>query len=646
MGLKKRSSRTPKRRFRKKRTRNSVLWILWGLVVCLASAAYFLHDLPHIDRVKPLDIKPSIVLLANDGTLIARYGGMQGDKVAMKDVPQHLIAAVLSVEDRRFYSHFGIDPRGLARAMGANVRALRWVQGGSTITQQLAKNMFLTPERTIRRKVQEALMAFQIEQKFTKDEILLAYLNRVYFGSGAYGVDAAAKIYFSKPVSRVTLWEGAVLAGLLKAPSRFSPATHPDLAAARAKVVIGAMKDAGYLDAGMMSREIGKIRIQETRSTTGDLNRYFADWVIGQIDGFLSATDSDIVVRTTLDPKLQLMAEAKQKALFKKLKSQDRVSQAALVTETPDGAVLAMIGGVDYAASQFNRATQALRQPGSAFMPFVYLAALESGLDPDTRIEDAPITEGAYRPANYEGKYYGTVTLTQALAHSMNTATVRLLKLVGISRLPDVADRMGFANKPKPELAAGLGANEVSLLELTSAYAVVANGGASVWPYAVLSVRDGEGRLLYQHERMDRVQVFSGRDIAALDGMLEQVVAQGTGQAAQLSRGHAAGKTGTTQDYRDAWFVGYTDKFVTGIWMGNDDNAPMNRITGGKYPAQLWHDYMDAALDFNVPVFVSEESPSRMKKAGGNEFIRMLRNWSSGSSGEGVVWRDAPVYNR
>ena len=608
-----RKKRSIKKRSRKKQTQNHSLWVLWGLVVCLTIIVYFIYDLPHIDRVKPLDVNPSISLLANDGTLIARYGGMQGNKVEMKDVPQHLISAVLSVEDRRFYSHFGIDPFGLTRAMLTNIKALRWVQGGSTITQQLAKNMFLTPERTIRRKVQEALMAFQIERKFTKDEILLAYLNRVYFGSGAYGIDAAAKIYFSKQVSQLTLWEGAILAGLLKAPSRFSPITNPKLAIARTKVVIRAMNDAGYIDAKIMSREIKKIKIRKTRSVTGNINRYFADWVISQIDGFLSATDSNIIVKTTLDPKLQLMAETKQKALFKKFGSQDKISQMALLTEAYDGAVLAMIGGIDYAASQFNRATQAQRQPGSAFKPFVYLAALESGLDPNTRIEDAPIKEGSYRPANYAGKYYGTVTLKQALTHSMNTATIRLLRLVGVSRLLDVADRMGFTNKSKLKLAAGLGTNEVSLLKLTSAYAVIANGGVAVWPYAVLSIKDGNGNILYQHKHPERAQVFSSKDITALDGMLKQVVTHGTGKAAQLSRGYAAGKTGTTQDYRDAWFVGYTKKFVTGVWMGNDNNASMNRITGGKYPAQLWRDYMNAAFDFDVPIFVSKAYSSQPK---------------------------------
>ena len=621
---------------RRKKTRDLGLIILWGLAVFCVAAFYFLYDLPDIDKVKPLDTRPSIIVQGNDGTLIARYGGMQGEVVKMRDVPPYMVAALLSVEDRRFYSHFGIDPLGLARAMVMNLRALRWVQGGSTITQQLAKNLFLTPDKTLRRKVQEALMALRIEHKFTKDDILLAYLNRVYFGAGAYGIDAAAKTYFGKPPAQLTLFESAVLAGLLKAPSRFSPATNPDLALARAKVVIETMKDAGYINTKTAALEIKNAHVQSMRSMSGDLNRYFADWVIDQVDSFIAATDSDIVVKTTLDPKLQLMAEAKQKALFRKLLPQDKVSQVALVTEAPDGAVLAMIGGVDYAASQFNRATQALRQPGSSFKPFVYLAAVEAGFGPDAKIEDAPVREGSYRPDNYDDKYYGTVTLTEALAHSMNTATVRLLSLVGVERLMDVAERMGFMHGPKPELSAALGSDETTLLELTNAYAIIANGGNAVGPYAVLSIRDGDGNLLYQHERPEPSRVFAAADIAALDGMLAQAVAPGgTGQAAKLSRGRTAGKTGTTQNYRDAWFMGYSDKLITGVWMGNDDATPMRGVTGGKYPAQLWHNYMNEAINFDIPVFVPEAMPALVP--GDSEFSDRLNRWSPDNT---------PVYNK
>ena len=611
---------------------------LWGLAVLFAIGIYFLYDLPDIDKVKPLDTKPSITILANDGTLIARYGGMQGDILGIKDFPPKLIAAVLSVEDRRFYSHFGIDPLGLARAMLRNILAGRWVQGGSTITQQLAKNLFLTPDKTIRRKVQEALMALQIEHKFSKDEILAAYLNRVYFGAGAYGVDAASKTYFNKPARELTLWESAVLAGLLKAPSRFSPATNPDLARKRAAVVIETMKEAGYLDAKTTAREIKNAKSRAVGQLAGDFNRYFSDWVIDQIDSFIGTTAGDIVVTTTLDPKMQMLAEEKRKALFKKITPRDKLSQAALITEDLDGAVLAMIGGVDYKTSQFNRATQALRQPGSAFKPFVYLAAIESGFNPDSRIEDAPIKEGDYRPNNYDNKYFGTVTLTEALAKSLNTATIHLLQAVGVERLIDVAARMGFTGELRPELSTGLGTDEVTLLEITNAYAVIANGGATVWPYAVLSIRDSHDLLLYQHTELEHPRVFSARDIGTLDGMLVQAVAQGTGEAAQLSHGHVAGKTGTTQNYRDAWFIGYTDKLVTGVWMGNDDDTPMTRVTGGKYPAQLWHDYMNEAIDLEVPEFIPEPS-----SPDSTEFSGMLGRWSSGVS-ENTA--DTPVYNK
>jgi penicillin-binding protein 1A len=312
------------------------------------------------------------------------------------------------------------------------------------------------------------------------------------------------------------------------------------------------------------------------------------------------------------------------------------------VTEAPDGAVLAMIGGVDYGDSQFNRATQALRQPGSAFKPFVYLAALETGFTPDMTIEDAPITDGKYRPDNYGNEYFGTVTLTEALKHSLNTATIRLLKQVGVDKFIDVAQRMGFTHVPKPELSAGLGADEVNLLELTNAYAIIANGGVAVWPYAVLSIKDGAGHLLYQHEPPARQQVFTSRDIANLDSMLSQVVMPGgTGEAAHLSYGHSAGKTGTTQNYRDAWFMGYSDRLVTGVWMGNDDGTSMRGVTGGKYPAQLWHNYMEEVISFNTPVFVPESSQPIVPAD--SEFSNMLNRWSS----DGFKGSDTPpVYNR
>jgi penicillin-binding protein 1A len=601
----------------------------WGFAAALAVIAWCAWDLPNIDKVKPFEAQHSITILASDGTLIGRYGGLTGDTVEVRRLPPYVAAAVLAIEDRRFYDHFGLDLLGLARAMWVNIRARHFVQGGSTITQQLAKNLFLTPDKTLRRKIQEAMLALWIEHKFTKDEILSAYLNRVYFGSGAYGIDAAARTYFGKKAEDLTLWESAVLAGLLKAPSKYSPSSNPRLARDRAKVVIEAMQEAGYIDRGVEKDELKSAKIRLAGSSAGDLNRYFTDWLSDQIDSYVSAADRDLIVRTTFNPQLQQLAEKSQKELFSQLKPKQKISQAALVTMTPDGAVLAMIGGVDYTESQFNRVTQAQRQPGSAFKPIVYLAAIEAGFHPGDMILDAPITEGFYRPHNYDDKYYGQVTLTEALAHSLNTATIRLLKMIGITRMLDVAQRLGFTHRFKAELATGLGADETSLLELTNAYAEVANGGYAVWPYAVLSIEDKQGNVLYSREEAPHTRMFRPNDISTLDDMLVQVVAQGTGQAAQLSRGHVAGKTGTTQNYHDAWFIGYTNRLVTGIWMGNDDNTPMERVSGGKYPARLWHDYMEQAINVDV------QAGSQNLPAGGDDvFTQMLRRWSSSTFGD------------
>ncbi len=602
----------------------------------LVVALYFLWDLPDIDKVKPLDSKPSITILANDGSLIARYGGVQGDRLDIHNFPPNLVHAVVAIEDRRFYSHFGIDPLGMARAMLTNLRSGRWAQGGSTITQQLAKNLFLTPDKTIRRKVQEALMALEIEHRFTKDQIITAYLNRVYFGAGAYGVDAAARTYFDKPASQLTLWECATLAGVLKAPSRFSPSANPEQSRQRAAVVIAAMKEAGYLSKRNADTTIARAKAAPpAATTTGDYNRYFADWVIDQVGGFIGTADSDIVVKTTLDPRLQRLAEQKKKDLFARIPPTDKVAQVALVTERPDGAVLAMEGGLDYRTSQFNRATQAWRQPGSSFKPFVYIAALENGMTPDTKVDDKPITEGDYRPGNYDDKYFGEVTLTEALAHSLNSAAIRVLQQVGVQKMLDVASRMGLTGTLRPELATGLGAGEATLLEMTSAYAVIQNGGTSVWPYAILSITDGEGQVLYQRSEIDRPRVFEKSVMEDIDSMMQHTVMPGgTGEAARLSRGHVAGKTGTTQNYRDAWFIGYTDKFITGVWVGNDDGASMKRVTGGRYPAMLWRDYMEAALDIDAPEF-------KLAPASGDDsgFGGMLDRWSTDNSS-----RAAPVY--
>lgn len=633
---------------------------LFGFAAFVILLAWFAYDLPDTRNVQPVDKRPSITVLAHDGTMVARYGGLTGELVNVRDLPPYVGTAVMAIEDRRFYSHFGVDPLGLARAMMVNVREGRFAQGGSTITQQLAKNLFLTPDKTIRRKVQEAMLAMVIEWRHDKDEIMSAYLNRVYYGSGAFGIDSAARTYFGKTAADLTLWESAILAGLLKAPSRYAPTANPKLSRDRARVVVAAMTDAGFISNSERDQEIKRGQIELAGSSeAGDLNRYFSDWIINQIDSFVANNDRDIVVRTTLDIGLQKLAEEKIDAHVAALKPEEKGMQAALVTLGKDGAVLAMIGGTDYTESQFNRATQAMRQPGSAFKPAVFLAALEAGFDADTVIEDAPITTGKYRPKNHDGKYYGPVTLTDALALSMNTATIRLLEQVGVNRLIDVARRLGFTQRVAPELASGLGASETTLVELTNAYAVIANGGYAIWPYAVLSVEDARGNVLYHHASVSAARLFTARDIGALDSMLVQVIARGTGQAAQLSHGHVAGKTGTSQNYRDAWFVGYTDSVITGVWMGRDDSTAMKRVSGGGYPARLWRSYMEPASAASIPVFTPElQRSGPMTSGGGDGFSNMLNRLFGGGdtqtpSGAGGSLRDrfrgsnsAPTYNR
>ncbi len=640
----------------------------WGSVVVVVAAVYICWDMPGTDDVKPLDVRPSITVLANDGTVLARYGGMQGNVVNVDDLPDYVEEAVMAIEDRRFYKHFGVDPLGLMRAMTVNLMQGHFAQGGSTITQQLAKNLFLTPDKTLRRKIQEALLALQIEYKYSKKDIMSAYLNRVYFGAGAYGIDAAARTYFDKPASKLTLFESAILAGVLKAPSRYSPSANPARARERAMTVIKAMEDAGFITEKKMDHELSAAKTAKAGTEVGDYNRYFAEWVINQIDSYVSNSDRDLVVKTTLSARMQKMAEDRQEALFKTIKPEEKISEMALVTLAKDGAVLAMLGGQDYKKSQFNRATQARRQPGSLFKTFVYLAAIEAGFTPDDMIEDAPFTSGSYRPENHEGKYYGTVSMTQALAFSLNTATIRLLSDIGMSRLMSVTDRLGFTQKFKSELSTGLGADESTLLELTNAYATIGNGGHAVWPYAVLSIEDTKKNVLYSREETGHAQLFDGSNIAALDSMLVQVIARGTGQAAQLSRGHTAGKTGTSQNYRDAWFIGYTDNLVTGIWMGNDNDSPMNRISGGRYPARLWRDYMEGAITVNLPSFgqrvfatesytpvnVPQPEAVNQEEVGGGSFADMIGRWSSDVSAtppqpspedRKVTPSHTPVYN-
>ena len=562
---------------------------VWCGVAVGSVLAWFALDLPDISKVAQFERRASVTVLAADGTEFARFGDLHGTTLSVKDLPPNLVNAVLAIEDRRFYYHFGVDPIGLARALYVNWRSGRSAQGGSTITQQLAKNLFLTPEKSLKRKLQEAMLALWLEHRFTKDQILTAYLNRVYLGAGTFGVDAAARTYYGKPATQLDLRESATIAGLLKAPSRYAPSSNPDESAERARVVLGAMADAGFITSQEM--EVARNTPPSPRRKPGGDGRYFADWVTDLVSGFIGPDHGDVVVRTTLDLKLQRAAEQRLEEILSGPGVAANARQGAVVAMTPDGAVRALVGGRDYDSSEFNRATQALRQPGSSFKPFVYLAALEVGWSPDSPVEDAPVRIGNWSPGNYDGKFRGTITMANALAHSSNTATVRIIERVGVERVRKVAADLGIGSPLGKDLSLALGTSEVNLLELTRAYAGIANRGVPVWPYAIVEIRDRNGNVLFRRQGSGSAPVVDPTHAVQLTRMMSGVIEYGTGRSAKLDR-PAAAKSGTTQDYRDAWFVGFTADLVAGVWLGNDNNDDMKKVTGGTLPAKLWQGFM------------------------------------------------------
>jgi penicillin-binding protein 1A len=573
----------------------SLVLAIWAGVIAGGVVVYYAHDLPEIDKVAEASRKPSVTLLARDGSTLATFGDLYGEQVSLADLPEVIPQAVMAVEDRRFYSHPGVDPIGLTRAMVANIEAGRIVQGGSTITQQLAKNLFLTPKQTIKRKVQEAILAVWLEWTFTKDEILSLYLNRVYLGAGTYGVDAASRRYFDKPASQVNLYEAAMLAGLLKAPSRLNPATDREAAHARARIVLEDMVEAGYISKAEADRA-ARQRSAGTR-TAGFRGRYFADWVLGEVRDYVGYHDHDLEVRTTLDPSTQRIAAQQLRRVLREQGAKRDASQAALVTMDPNGAVRALVGGRDYGESQFNRAVQAKRQPGSAFKPFVYLSALEAlRIAPDTRMVDEPVRVDGWSPGNYAGKYYGEVTLREAFARSLNSVAVKLIDRVGPAEVVDVARRLGVTSQLDAHPSLALGTSEVTLLELTGAYAAFANRGRGVFPYAITRIVDSQGQVLYDRKGGGPGRVVAKTELAYMSDLMRANVEWGTGKGAQIGR-PAAGKTGTSQGFRDAWFVGFTAELVTGVWTGNDDGTPMEKVTGGSIPADIWQATMRRALD-------------------------------------------------
>ncbi len=601
---KRRTKQNRKRSPRRSPIGRAVYWsLVLGLWLVIGGAGVVAWTGAHMPPLQSLEIPkrpPSIQIVDLNGRPLATRGDAGGAVLPLNELPKYVPQAFIAIEDRRFYEHYGVDPLGIARALIANILHRGVAQGASTITQQLAKNLFLTQERTVHRKLQEMLLALWLEHKFSKTQILELYLNRVYFGSGTYGIEQASQRYFGKSAKQISLPEAALLAGLVKSPSRLAPTRNFDGAEHRARTVLAAMADVGFITPASEKVAFTHPPHIAAQAGNGSIN-YVADWVMDAINDVLGHVDEDIVVRTTIDSGLQAGAEQALTEELAQKGAKDGVSQGALVAMTPDGAVRAMIGGRNYGESQFNRAVAAKRQPGSAFKPFVYLTALEHGLTPDTVRQDAPIKIKGWQPENYGHEYYGPVTLSKALALSLNTVSVRLTIEFTPTAVIRTAYRLGIASKLEPNASIALGTSEVSPLELVSAYAPFANGGLAVVPHVIERISASNGNVLYARNDKPLGRIIEARYVAMMNEMMQQTLTIGTAHKAALPGWLAAGKTGTSQDFRDAWFIGYTAHLVTGVWLGNDDGTPTKKVTGGGLPVEVWSRFMRGAHQ-GIPV--------------------------------------------
>jgi penicillin-binding protein 1A len=573
---------------------------LWVLIAMIGGIVWVGIHLPPIQSLEIPRRPPTFQIVDMNGRALATRGDMGGAAVSLKELPRYVPQAFVAIEDRRFYQHYGIDPIGVTRALVANIMRRGVSQGGSTLTQQLAKNLFLTQERTLSRKIQEVGLALWLERKYSKTEILELYLNRVYFGAGAYGIEAAAQRYFNKPAQKLNVAEAAVLAGIVRSPSRLAPSRNPYGAERRAQLVLAAMADMKFI-----TDDMAKIALiqpaQAMRVPPGGAVNYAADWVMDVLNDLVGRVEQDVVVETSIDPVLQASAERALTEELAKNGDKQHVGQGAIVSMTPDGAVRALVGGRNYADSQFNRAVAAKRQPGSAFKPFVYLTALERGLTPDTVREDKAISVKGWHPENYSREYFGPVTLKQALAMSLNTVSVRLVLEFGAPAVVRTAHRLGISSKLEANPSIALGTSEVSVLELVSAFAPFANGGDAITPHVVERVRGADGKVLYARKPDSLGRIIEPQYVSMMNAMMQETLLTGTARKADIQGWPAAGKTGTSQDFRDAWFVGYTAHLVTGVWLGNDDNSPMKKTTGGGMPVDVWSKFMKPAHQ-GVPV--------------------------------------------
>lgn len=565
---------------------------LLGLLALVIAVAVAMSQLPsYQDLTRRNDLGQMIRVRSADGQLLVSLGPSFGRWLQYSEIPPAMRSAMIAVEDQRFRSHPGVDPIALARIARfaiTNFGTGRRLQGGSTITQQLARNIFLTNKYSVGRKLQEMILALAIERKFSKNQILELYLNRVYFGGGAYGIDAASRRFFGHDATTLSLGEAAIIAGLVKAPSNYSPTADVEAARGRAEVVLQTMAENGFISENA-ARQVDPARIVVQPSERQNSVRYFTDWALPQLDTLIDETGEPIDVWTTLDTRMQAAADRAINA------NTPKGAQGALVSLDRDGAVRAMVGGRDYVASLYNRATQAERQPGSAFKLFVYLAALESGMQPTTTIVDEAIEIQGWRPRNSTRTYSGAVTLREAFSRSINTVSAKIGAELGFGTIADMAHRFGISGNISTYPSMVLGTSDVRLIDMTRAYAAVANRGISVMPYAITRVATADGRLLYRHERQEERVLVAPWVAAQMTDLLQSAVLTGTGRAAQIGR-PVAGKTGTTSSNKDGWFIGFSSGLTTGVWMGRDDARPVPGLQGGTAPARAFHDFMVVAV--------------------------------------------------
>ncbi|MDZ4372925.1 MAG: PBP1A family penicillin-binding protein [Phenylobacterium sp.] len=566
-------------------------------MIVLAAATSLTMAAPELPPLPPITRDPQVTYVDRSGAVLGVRGGRYAPPVDLAKLPAYVPAAFIAIEDRRFYTHTGFDPVGIGRAILDGVSEGRPTQGASTITQQLARNLFLNADRTVERKAKELVWSIQLERTYSKKQILALYLSRTYYGSGAYGLEAASRRYFNKPAARLSLREAATLAGLMKSPTNYNPIQQPEPSARRMALVLDAMVETGAITPADRAKAMAApLKVWNSAPTAPA--QYFVDWLDAQRRQIMPQPKQDMVVETTMDMALETAAADSTCAVLARYKSQS-VGQAALVALDGQGRVRAMIGGADYAAGPYNRAVTARRQAGSAWKPFVYLTALEAGRTPGMAVVDEPLTIGNWSPQNYAGGYLGQITLEQAVAQSVNTVAVRTADEVGRANVAATARRLGIASPVNTDPAMALGTTLVSPLEMTQAYAAFSNGGLRVAAYGIEKIRTNGGQVIYQRKAGPPVRVIANPALSEMNQMLRTAVASGTGGRAKIAGYDLAGKTGTTSDYKDAWFAGYSGGFTTVVWMGRDDGASMGKITGGGAPAELWRGFMTVALKRN-----------------------------------------------